>query len=176
MIATVGEKRFLIYDYAQKCNYKQKELRLAWSLNRSHGALLAASIWFEIEGSWIRVKFFRFFQGNFWKISTFPGNFTKKVQFPRQKFPIWMINHPKQQQNNFLELECTVSASVWLNLCSEKRCIDIYIQYNTTMQYKGNQARETVNTKWDCNNHSKSKNLNVPLSSLIIFILDAGTS
>ena len=37
--------------------------------------LPAASIWFEIWGSWIRSENFYFFQGNFRKISISPGNF-----------------------------------------------------------------------------------------------------
>jgi len=56
----------------------------------------AASIWFENWGSWIRVKKFRFFTGNFTpkksifqgKFPTnfdfFSGNFTKKFDFSRQ--------------------------------------------------------------------------------------------
>jgi len=40
-----------------------------------------ASIWFEIWGSWIRVKKVRFLLTNFRKISIFSGNFTKKSIF-----------------------------------------------------------------------------------------------
>src|SRR6218665_3154355 len=67
----------------------------------------AASIWFEIWGSWIRVKKIsilqaisqklRFFQANFWKISTFSCIFLKnydilgikKNRFSRQKLLIY---------------------------------------------------------------------------------------
>src|SRR6218665_960463 len=52
--------------------------------------LPAASIWFEIWGSWIRVKknnfFSQFYKENFKKISTFLGNFTKKRRFFKANF------------------------------------------------------------------------------------------
>src|SRR6218665_479984 len=38
----------------------------------------AASIWFEIWGSWIRKKKISIFQANFREILNFSGNFTKK--------------------------------------------------------------------------------------------------
>src|SRR6218665_1378862 len=41
------------------------------------GPLPAASIWFEIWGSWIRVK----------KISIFPGKFRKNFDFPGKNWP-----------------------------------------------------------------------------------------
>src|SRR6218665_797817 len=46
----------------------------------------AASIWFEIWGSWIRVKKFRFLQANFRKISIFSGNFTKEYRVLQANF------------------------------------------------------------------------------------------
>src|SRR6218665_75340 len=41
----------------------------------------AASIWFEIWGSWIRVKIISIFPGNFTKKSIFPGKFVKIFDF-----------------------------------------------------------------------------------------------
>src|SRR6218665_2338726 len=46
----------------------------------------AASIWFEIWGSWIRVKKFRFLRENFRKISIFSGNFTKEYRVFQANF------------------------------------------------------------------------------------------
>src|SRR6218665_3944917 len=43
-----------------------------------------ASIWFEIWGSWIRVKKFRFLQANFRKISIFQAILQKNIEFCRQ--------------------------------------------------------------------------------------------
>src|SRR6218665_3422401 len=45
-----------------------------------------ASVWFEIWGSWIRVKQFRFLQANFRKISIFSGNFTKEYRVLQANF------------------------------------------------------------------------------------------
>src|SRR6218665_763842 len=45
-----------------------------------------ASNWFEIWGSWIRVKKFQFLQANFLKISIYSGNFTKEYQVFQANF------------------------------------------------------------------------------------------
>src|SRR6218665_2879556 len=44
----------------------------------------AASIWFEIWGSWIRVKKCRFLQANFRKIPIFQAILQKNIEFCRQ--------------------------------------------------------------------------------------------
>src|SRR6218665_2758773 len=47
---------------------------------------IAASIWFEIWGSWIRVKKNRFLQANFRKISIFQAILQKNIEFCRKIF------------------------------------------------------------------------------------------
>src|SRR6218665_3211207 len=49
--------------------------------------LCSASVWFEIWGSWIRVKRISIFQVNFREISIFLGNFTKEFDFPSKNWP-----------------------------------------------------------------------------------------
>src|SRR6218665_371587 len=46
----------------------------------------AASIWFEIWGSWIQVNKISIFPGKFQRNFDLSGNFTKNFDFPRQTF------------------------------------------------------------------------------------------
>src|SRR6218665_1949620 len=55
----------------------------------------AASIWFEIWGSWIRVKKIRFLKVNFRKISIFVKQFHKKIQFSQANFGFFRKFHKK---------------------------------------------------------------------------------
>src|SRR6218665_697515 len=51
----------------------------------------AASIWFEIWGSWIRVKKCQFLQANFRKFSVFFSQFYKRISSFAGKFPKILI-------------------------------------------------------------------------------------
>src|SRR6218665_3371775 len=62
----------VLYIIATKTKYR----------NGLNAALAVALIWFEIWGSLIRVKQFRFFQANFRENSIFSDNFPKKFNFP----------------------------------------------------------------------------------------------
>src|SRR6218665_152386 len=79
----------------------------------------AASIWFEIWGSWIRVKKSIFpgkFPKNFdssrqisEKFSTFPGKFSNKFRFSRQMFEKFRFFHAKIYIRPFLVIYSEIS-------------------------------------------------------------------
>src|SRR6218665_2073462 len=66
----------LLRKYDLGCCHREIKRRIATT----------ASIWFEIWGSWIRVKKNRFLQANFRKISIFSGNFTKEYRVLQANF------------------------------------------------------------------------------------------
>ena len=79
-----------------ECRSKVRMIRLVekgslvnWKITAENGALRmrsAASFWFEIWGSCIRVKN-RFFQGNFQKISIFFRDISEKCRYFSGKLP-----------------------------------------------------------------------------------------
>src|SRR6218665_3069033 len=64
----------LLRKHDLRCCHREIKRRIA----------TAASIWFEIWGSWIRVKNYRFLQANFRKISIFQAILQKNIELCRQ--------------------------------------------------------------------------------------------
>src|SRR6218665_432006 len=76
----------VLYIIATKTKYR----------NGLNAALAVALIWFEIWGSLIRVKQFRFFQANFRENSIFSDNFKEKFRFFQANFQKNSIFQAKQ--------------------------------------------------------------------------------
>src|SRR6218665_1786836 len=71
----------------------------------------AASICFEIWGSWIRVNKISIFQANFREISNFSGNFTKNFDFSGQILEQFQFFQAILKNSDFPGKNCSFTAT-----------------------------------------------------------------
>src|SRR6218665_3688906 len=71
----------------------------------------AASIWFEIWGSWIRVNKISIFQAGSKKISVFAGKFSKNFDFFRQIFEKFRFCQEIKKKFDFPGKNCSFTAT-----------------------------------------------------------------